>query len=426
MTTSCLRFTTNLLAVVLAIGAAPCSVRADSPVTLEYWVYSDYAQGDALKLQQTFIDEFRKTHPNVIINISGKGDDDLLTGEVTGAASGTLPDVFMNGVDVGASLVQAGALKNIYADWMAMPKGYREQFSQDEISTCTPKPETMYCIPYTGFGTFMYRNLDVLQAAGIDPAVPIKDWADWLSQMQKIKAAGKFAIPDETQTWQSVVEIYSGVAGPNDWGVDFATKKTKVDPQKLVSALKMFKDMKPYTSGTSRNDQATKDLFISNQLAFHIVGPWVNPTYEQASKQSRLKYDYVLVPGISAGQYGGIKGYEFLGIAPGKNAKTAFEFAAYITDKDQMVRWAKLLSRYNANAAAMSDPSVMSLRLMKMTKDAVIHAHFNMPPYFVDPYPNCYRQLLTDKAAAVADGDMAPNDGAKDLIDSLNKCLSEN
>jgi multiple sugar transport system substrate-binding protein len=132
------------------------------------------------------------------------------------------------------------------------------------------------------------------------------------------------------------------------------------------------------------------------------------------------------VPGISAGQYGGIKGYEFLGIAPGKNAKTALEFAAYITDKDQMVRWAKLLSRYNANAAAMSDPSVMSLSLMKMTKDAVINAHFNMPPYFVDPYPNCYRQLLTDKAAAVADGDMAPNDGAKDLIDSLNKCLSEN
>lgn len=425
MKTSRLRLTPKFMAVMLAIGAASGSVRADSPVTLEYWVYSDYAQGDALKLQQTFIDEFKKTHPNVALNISGKGDDDLLTGEVTGAASGTLPDVFMNGVDVGATLAQAGALKNIYADWMATPKSYRDQFSAEEISICTPKPDTMYCIPYTGFGTFMFRNLDVLKAAGIDPNAPIKDWADWLQQMRKIKAAGKFAIPDETQTWQSVVEIYSGVAGPNDWGVDFATKKTKADQQKLALALKMFKDMKPYTSGTSRNDQATKDLFISNQLAFHIVGPWVNPTYEQASKQSGLKYDYVLVPGISVGQNGGIKGYEFLGIAPGKNAKTAFEFAAYITDKDQMVRWAKLLSRYNANAAAMSDPSVVSQSLMKITKDAVDHAHYNMPPYFVDSYPNCYRQLLTDKAAAVADGDMSPEDGAKDLIDSLNKCLSQ-
>jgi multiple sugar transport system substrate-binding protein len=416
-----------LTATLVALAAAVVvgSARADEPVTLEYWVYSDFAQGDALELQQSFIDEFKKTHPNVTINITGKGDDDLTTGEVTGAASGTLPDVFMNGVDVGATLVQAGALKNIYADWIAMPKEYRDQFSPDTIATCTPKPETMYCIPYTGFGTFMYRNLTVLKAAGIDASAPIKDWADWLSQMQKIKAAGKFAIPDETQTWQSVAETYSGVAGPNDWGADFAAKKTKVDPAKFAMALKMLKDMKPYTSGTNRNDQATKDLFISNQLAFHIVGPWVNPTYEQAAKQSGLKYDYVLVPGASEGHYGGIKGYEFIGVAPGKNAKVAFEFAAYITEKKQMLRWAKLLSRFNANTAAMSDPSVTSLSLMKMTKDAVDNAHFNMPPYFVGSFPSCYRQILTDKAAAVADGDMSPEDGAKEVVDSLNKCLAE-
>jgi len=419
------RLRLGICAVALAIAAAPRSVWADPPVTLEYWVYSDYAQGDALKLQQTFIEEFRKTHPNVTINISGKGDDDLTAGEVAGAASGTLPDVFMNGVDVGASLAQVGALKNIYADWIAMPKEYRDQFHPDTIATCTPKPATMYCIPYTGFGTFMYRNLTVLKAAGIDPATPIKDWADWLSQMQKIKAAGKFAIPDETQTWQSVAEIYSGVAGPDDWGADFATKKTRVDPQKFAAALKMFKDMKSYTSGTSRNDQATKDLFISNQLAFHIVGPWVDPTYEQAAKQSGLQYDYVLVPGITPEQHGGIKGYEFIGVAPGKNADVAFAFAAYITDKNQMLRWAKLLSRFNANQAAMSDPSVMSQSLMKMTISAVANAHFNMPPYFVGSFPNCYRQILTDKAAAVADGDMSPQDGAKDAVESLNKCLEQ-
>jgi len=424
MKTNRLWLTTNLMA--LAVAAAVGSARADEPVTLEYWVYSDFAQGDALKLQQTFIEEFKKTHPGVTINITGKGDDDLTTGEVTGAASGTLPDVFMNGVDVGATLVQAGALKNVYADWMAMPKAYRDQFSPDTIATCTPKPETMYCIPYTGFGTFMYRNLTVLKAAGIDPSAPIKDWADWLAQMQKIKAAGKFAIPDETQVWQSVAEIYSGVAGPNDWGADFAAKKTKVDPAKLALALKMLKDMKPYTSGTSRNDQATKDLFISNQLAFHIVGPWLNPTYEEAAKQSGLKYDYVLVPGASAAQHGGIKGYEFIGVAPGKNAKVAFEFAAYVTEKNQMLRWAKLLSRYNASAAAMADPSVAGDPLIAITNKAADNAIDGMPPYFVGSYPNCYRSILGNNAQAVADGTIPPAQGATELVTELNDCLAGN
>lgn len=73
----------------------------------------------------------------------------------------------------------------------------------------------------------------------------------------------------------------------------------------------------------------------------------------------------------------------------------------------------------------MSDPSVTSLSLMKMTKDAVDNAHFNMPPYFVGSFPACYRQILTDKAAAVADGDVSPDDGAKQVVEGLNKCLSE-
>ena len=69
--------------VLLALVAGPA--RADEPVTLEYWVYSDFAQGDALALQQTFISEFKEKHPNVTINISGRGDDDLDIGHFAAA-----------------------------------------------------------------------------------------------------------------------------------------------------------------------------------------------------------------------------------------------------------------------------------------------------------------------------------------------------
>ena len=74
-------------------------------------------------------------------------------------------------------------------------------------------------------------------------------------------------------------------------GIDFGAKKTKINPETYAKALQLFVDMKPLTSGTSRNDQATKDLFITNQLAFHVVGPWVDPTYRQAAQDSGLKYD---------------------------------------------------------------------------------------------------------------------------------------
>ncbi|WAP68520.1 ABC transporter substrate-binding protein [Jiella pelagia] len=294
--------------VLLAFAAG--SARADEPVTLEYWVYSDFAQGDALALQQTFISEFKEKHPNVTINISGRGDDDLTAGQIAGAASGTLPDVFMNGLAVGAQLVEVGALSNLYPLWMEMPEAYRAQFDADALKSCMPKPETLYCLPYTGFGEIMFRNLTVLEEAGIDTSQAPKDWAEWYGQMQTVQKAGKYAVPDQTQVFNSVASTYAIVGGIDGWGIDFDAMKTKIDPETYTKVLQLFVDMAPLNSGTSRNDQSTKDLFITNQLAFHVVGPWVNPTYEQAARESGLKYDFVLVPGMKEGEHGGIKSYE--------------------------------------------------------------------------------------------------------------------
>jgi multiple sugar transport system substrate-binding protein len=401
------------------------TVQAQDNVVLEYWVYSDFAQGEALKLQQTFIDEFEAKHPGLTINIAGKGDDDLLTGQIAGAASGSGPDVFMNSTSAGASLVEADALKNIYAEWMATPESFRAQFNKELIAMCTPKPETMYCIPYTGYGSLMFRNLTVLQQAGVDTTAPIKDWADWLTQMDKVKAAGKYGVPDMTQNWASFLNIYSGVAEANEWGADFETKKTLISPEKYAKAADFFQKLQPFSTGTNVNDQATRDLFISNELAFYINGPWVNPPLEQAAKTSGLKYDWVMVPGSTAGKKAGVQGYEFIGVAPKAHSKLAFEFAAFVTEKQQMIRWAAALGRYNSNIESLADPSVSSNPLLAATYQSAKTALYNKPPFFLGTFPNSYWSAITDNASAVADGEMTPEEAASDLIEALNEILSD-
>jgi multiple sugar transport system substrate-binding protein len=394
-------------------------------VTLQYWVYSDFAQGDALALQQEFIKEFTAKHPGVTIEIVGKGDDDLTAGQVAGAASGQLPDVFMNAQSVGAQLVQVGALDNLYSKWMAMPEEYRAQFDADALKGCMPKPDELYCLPYTGFGSLLFRNLTVLEKAGIDTSAPPATWDEWFAQMKKVKDAGMFAIPDDTLVFNSVAEIYATSGGNDSWGFDWAKKETRIDPAIMTKVLQKFVDMKGLNSGTSRNDQATKDLFISNQLAFHNIGPWVNPTYAEAAKASGLKYDFVLIPGDTAGKTGGIRSYEMIGVAPGPRADLAFEFAAYITEKDQMARWAKLLSRYNANAAAMADAEVAALPLIKVSVDAAHGAMDVAAPYFVESVPSCYNSTVTDMASATADGEYTPEEGAAEMVKQLNECLAQ-
>lgn len=412
-------------AAILATSATFLGTGSLAAQELQYWVYSDFAQGDALALQQEFIAEFEAENPGVKIVISGRGDDDLTSGQIAGAASGTLPDVFMNGLAVGAQLVEVGALANIHDDWMAMPQEFRDQFDADAIASCTPRPEEMYCIPYTGFGEIMYRNLTVLEEAGIDTATPPATWEEWYDQMLKVSESGKYAVPDQTQVFNSVASMYAVRGDKSKWGIDFEARKTLIEPEPMTRVMQMFVDMAPLNSGTSRNDQGTRDLFITNQLAFHVVGPWVNPTYAQAAADSGLKYDFVLVPGGTDGDHGGIKSYEFVSVAPGPNREIAWKFANYITEKNQMARWAKLLSRYNANAAAMADPEVTALPLIVRSVEAVKYAMDVMPPYFEGAVPNCYRSIMTDMASAVADDEYSAEEGAEELIAELNDCLAE-
>ncbi|RNF33889.1 extracellular solute-binding protein [Paracoccus methylarcula] len=409
----------------LALAGAALAGHAGAQ-ELDYWVYSDFAQGEALELQQSFIDEFKAEHPEVEITISGRGDDDLLTGQIAGAASGTGPDVFMNSTSLGAILVEAGALKNIYEDWMAMPEEFRKQFNPDLIDMCSPEPEVMYCLPYTGYGSFMYRNLAVLKEAGIDPDAPIRDWEDWKAQMEKIEAIGKKAVPDMSQTWFSVANAYSGVAEPGEWGIDFENDKTLIEPDKLAAAAQLLVDMKPYSTGTSEDDQATKDLFMSNELAFIVGGPWINPIFEQAAENGDLEYDWVLVPGAEEGKHGGVKGFEFIGVAPKENAGISWLFAAYVAEKSQMSRWAAALGRYNSNDEALADPEVSGHPLLKITNDAAKNAIFNRPPFFVEAYPADYWSVLLDGIASIVEGDETPDEGAARIVEELDEVIAYN
>lgn len=151
----------------------------------------------------------------------------------------------------------------------------------------------------------------------------------------------------------------------------------------------------------------------------------MNPTYEEASKASGLKYDFVTIPGDEPGKTGGVRDWEMIGVAPGPNEDIAFEFAAFVTEKAQMVRWAKLLSRYTANAAAMADPEVAALPLIDVSVKAVNGAMDAAAPYFVKPVPSCYRSTVIDYTTAAADGEYTPEESASKMIAELNDCLAQ-
>lgn len=391
---------------------------AGKEITLEYWVFSDYGTGAAGELQKTFIAEFTAKHPGVKINMTPKGDEELNNGMIAGAASGNLPDIFMNGDHWGAKLDELHVLTNLKDRWDAMPEEYRKQINPDMLAKLTSKDgKTLYAFPYTGAASFVYRNLDVLKASGIDPAAGIKDWDDWKAQIEKIGKAGYYGNANYNPFFYNILSLYAGAATKDEWGIDWEKKQTLINPDKYAKMMQFILDTKPYRTDVGNDDQAAVDLFISGKLAFLNSGPWTDVPLKAAKEAGKLNYDYVLTPGLEAGQYGGITGIEIIGLAPNENIDLAWEFVTYICDEPQMTRWAKLLSRYNSNLKTLEQ---IDTPLMNITVEAAKHAFIIQPPLFVHAYPSKYFQVWMDNVAAIDEGKMTLEEGVSKLTTDLN------
>jgi len=387
-------------------------------ITLEFWNFADFATGPGGELVQQFIDEYEAANPGVTVELVGKPDTEIEAGVIAGASAGELPDVFANAYNSGYAVSNAGAVKDVSEWWDALPEDYRSQFSLAAVEALQ-RDGKMYGVPYTLYSTVLYRNLTVLREAGIDPDAEIKDWDDWMSQMQKVSEAGYTALPNYTLDGWLVLHYLGGVEGVQN-GVE--NGKWTVTTEQLAKAYAFLKSARQYGTDISPFDASATDLFITDKLAFYSMGPWANPTFAEAAANNALDYDYVLIPGETANHAGGVHGGEFLAITPGPHAEEAFKFAAFLADKTQMTRFAAALGRANFNAAAMADPTVAENPLIKLTGESAAQG-MNDAAYFV-PFPLSIRQPLSNYAIEAVEGRMSVEEAANGAIKEINDILA--
>lgn len=401
-----------------AATAAPAATEdtsAGAPVKLVYWTFSDYTAGAPGDMMKEFISEFEAQNPNITVELVGKPDTDIESGLIAGASSGELPDLFNLAYNAGEDVASLGIVKDVSSMWNAMPDDYRQQFSEKAVQGLQVDNK-MYGLPFTAYSAILYRNLTVLKAAGIDPSAGIKDWADWLSQMQKVQDAGYKAMGNYTGDGWFIMIFLGGIQGVQNAVVD---GKTTITADQLAKAYDFLKSASQYCTDASPADQATSDLFTTNKLAFMPNGPWADPTYKAVEG---LDYDAVVIPGETADYAGGVHGGEFFGLTDGPNAEAAWKLATFLAGKEQMIRFGSQLGRANFNDAAMNDATVQANTLVALTSKA---ASMGMPDaaYF-QPFPLKVRQPLTDYAIQAVKGDMTPEDAAQKAIDTINDILA--
>jgi multiple sugar transport system substrate-binding protein len=392
---------------------------AKQPVEVEFWTFSDYGTGDALNEFNSYISEFEAANPGITIKFVTKPDTDILSGILTGASSGVLPDAFTIALNSAYDITKTGVVQDITTQWNAESADYKAQFAKTAVSALSVDGK-VWGIPITAYTTILYRNLTVLKQAGIDPSAGIKDWADWLAQMKTVTDSKAVAIADHTTDGWGVDSFLGGVPGVQ---VDVQNNQTTITADQFATCFKFMKDVSKYASKVSYGDQTVVDMFIANKLAFYIMGPWGDPNFAKAKQAGTLDYDYIPIPGQNASMTGGVRGGEWLGITNGKKTDAAYKWINFLADKKQMTRFASKLGRLLFNDQAMADPSVASNALIKCCAQALAGG-INDAAYF-KLFPTDTRKPIADNASTVVKGTKTPEQAGKDAVAGVNQVIAQ-
>jgi raffinose/stachyose/melibiose transport system substrate-binding protein len=392
-----------LLAPALAFSA---------PTTVQWWHIGTAVNDKAMN--QGFADAYMKLHPDVKIEITILENEAFKSKLTTVMQSGSPPDVFQTwGGGVLAEYAAAGLCRDITKDVKGTAWGKSMAAGVWETYTSNGK---IYAAPNdAGCVTFWY-NKDLLAKVGYK-SFPT-DWADFLTMVKKLKAAGITPIAiaggDKWPTmyyWAYLALRLGGApliadtaSGKNAQGFNEATWV------KAGTMLKELADLKPFQDGflgSSYSDQAA--LMGNGVAAMELMGQWA-PNVERDNSSSKAgigdKLAAATFPAIKGGKgkvtevMGGGGGY-----ALGKNAPdAAVDFVKFLTNVENMITAAKtsgIIATTKGAEVGIVDPNA------KMVKALVDKCTF-FQLYLDQAFPPAVGGAVNDSVQAILAGSSTP------------------
>jgi multiple sugar transport system substrate-binding protein len=344
------------LVSVLAVGGCQAEKKSQSGgYDLTVWVFQDWTVGRAGEIFQEWAEEYKALNPKVrSITYVGKPDTDIVSSFIAG---GALPDIFTIQFLNGKRIVENANILNLQPFYDTASESWKQAQNPNAMNDLLNNPSgTCWGVPLTANCQLLYRNLTVLEAAGVDTSKRPATMDELLDQFQKVKDAGYDVIPDLTASdW--VTSAF--VSGNPDLKIGWENGKTTITPEALIPGYEILRKVGRYSAPYLFLDQAATDKFIGNDLAFTIHGPFLNPNLAAAAESnSAFRYDAIPCPSqVSGGPYSASFGNEWAGAVDSGNSdknEVMAGFLLYISDTSQMATFCRDMGRPVMNMSAMA------------------------------------------------------------------------
>ncbi|NRQ37508.1 extracellular solute-binding protein [Nonomuraea sp. NN258] len=297
-------------------------------------------KNDFAQVFDPIIADFQKKHPGVTIKwVDDPGDSEFAPRLLANAAACTLPDVVNLNEPTAIALTKAGYLLDLDtkvpdAEKQFIPNMWaRTKFAGASSHTAMPW--------YGGFNVLAF-NTELMKAAGLDPAAPPKDVFELFDAAEKVAkvSGGKYHATVATPShrlktdWQSL--------GVKFFGADGKTFGFSGDPNAIKWVTRMA-DL--YKAGAlPRDTLSAEPTELSNRFAAgKLVFGDRNASFLRYIKDNAptLYPKLGVSAAVEAKAFNVWEGQYIAVASTSKNAYAAAEFAKFLTNSDNQLRFVK-------------------------------------------------------------------------------------
>ncbi|WP_105438412.1 sugar ABC transporter substrate-binding protein [Neorhizobium sp. T25_13] len=359
------------IAVAVPLGISPVGsgiANAQDAVNLRMTIWS--ANEAHLKLFSDIATGFKKDHPNVTVTYESLPFDTYTTALTTQIAGGNAPDMAWIFETAAYDFVNSGALYPL-TDTLKATKGYNTEELSTTAAERWTKDGKLFAYPFSTSPFAMFVNNDLIKASGAKtPAEMIAanqwTWDNAIATASTVGKTGKggLIVRDfNYQIWQNLASVWNGW-GASPWSADGKTCTMTEKP--MVDALTFIHDA-VFKNRAMPGPGESVDFFAGNAAM----------TITQISRASLLPkdkpfaWDLVPLPKGPAGNYALI-GQAGVGVMQsGKNAKTAAEFVAYMTNPENSAKLSQFFpsarkSLLNAEVLKKTNPLLSQEQIDKV------------------------------------------------------------
>lgn len=396
-------------------SAADASDDPKADVTLNFW-HGWSAPGEVKAIEEN-VARFRKTHPNIKVNVTGNMTDDKIN-QALRAGGDKSPDVVSSfTTDSVGKFCNSGAFADLNPflrksgvdKAKVFPKSLLE-YTQFKGNQCT--------LPLLNDAYGLLYNKTAFAAAGITE--PPKTWSQFAADAEKLTKPNGDSYDQlgvmptfhgyETTPMRLAAQwspTYFGADGRSNLAKDPAFAKMLTAQKDLVAKLGGYEKLERFRAGFG-DEWSAEHPFHKGLVAMQVDGEWRASMAKEAGLTFEMGTAPLPVPDDQIADYG--KGYvsgTVMGISSAsRKQNAAWELVKYMTtDTEAVVAFANAIHNVPSTLAALDSPDLRVSPEFKTFLDISRHPKSNTTPARADG--GTYQLTFQDFAYKTEKGDVA-------------------